>query len=133
MQMTRNSTGGRSCTPYFITGQLNPQARVRNTSRIKSRLEMRLIEGSFRKPCKVSHGGSVARHVHRGVIPTMRAMDSFSDRLAAQWRATDSLLCVGLDPDPSRFPAHLRDGEDAIYAFCRAIVDATGDLVCAFK
>jgi orotidine-5'-phosphate decarboxylase len=63
----------------------------------------------------------------------MRAMDSFHDRLAAQWRANESLLCVGLDPDPSRFPAHLRDGEDAIYAFCRAIVDATADLVCAFK
>jgi orotidine-5'-phosphate decarboxylase len=60
-------------------------------------------------------------------------MDSFRDRLTAQWRASDSLLCVGLDPDPSRFPAHLRDGEDAIYAFCRAIVDATADLVCAFK
>jgi orotidine-5'-phosphate decarboxylase len=60
-------------------------------------------------------------------------MDSFSDRLAAQWRASNSLLCVGLDPDPSRFPVHLRERDDAIYAFCRGIVDATADLVCAFK
>jgi orotidine-5'-phosphate decarboxylase len=60
-------------------------------------------------------------------------MTSFSERLAARWRAADSLLCVGLDPDPTRFPAHLRDRDDAIYAFCRTIVDATADLVCAFK
>jgi orotidine-5'-phosphate decarboxylase len=40
---------------------------------------------------------------------------------------------IGLDPDPTRLPAHLRDSEDAIYAFCRAIVDATADLACAFK
>ena len=58
---------------------------------------------------------------------------NFSERLAARWRAANSLLCVGLDPDPTRFPAHLRDRDDAIYAFCSAIVDATADLVCAFK
>jgi len=60
-------------------------------------------------------------------------MNRFSDRLAARWRTTDSLLCVGLDPDPTRFPAHLRGHDDALYAFCRAIVDATADLACAFK
>lgn len=60
-------------------------------------------------------------------------MNPFRDRLAAQWRASNSLLCVGLDPDPSRFPAHLRERDDAILAFCRAIVDATADLACAFK
>ena len=40
---------------------------------------------------------------------------------------------VGLDPDPSRFPAQLRDRDDAIYTFCAAIADATADLACAFK
>lgn len=60
-------------------------------------------------------------------------MPTFVERLAARWRAADSLLCVGLDPDPTRFPAHLRERDDAILAFCRAIVDATADLVCAFK
>ncbi|HTT11151.1 MAG TPA: orotidine-5'-phosphate decarboxylase [Burkholderiaceae bacterium] len=60
-------------------------------------------------------------------------MELFSHRLATQWRDADSLLCVGLDPDPARFPAHLRVRDDAIYAFCRAIVDATADLACAFK
>jgi orotidine-5'-phosphate decarboxylase len=60
-------------------------------------------------------------------------MNSFSDRLAAQWHATDSLLCVGLDPDPARFPTHLRERRDKIHTFCREIVDATADLACAFK
>lgn len=57
----------------------------------------------------------------------------FTQKLAARWRDADSLLCVGLDPDPSRFPAHLREADDAIFEFCKAIVDATADLVCAFK
>ena len=60
-------------------------------------------------------------------------IEPFIERLAAQWRAANTVLCVGLDPDPTRFPAHLRDREDAIYAFCREIVEATADLVCAFK
>ncbi|MCX8004383.1 MAG: orotidine-5'-phosphate decarboxylase [Burkholderiaceae bacterium] len=60
-------------------------------------------------------------------------MPTFVERLRARWRAADSLLCVGLDPDPTRFPAALRGRDDAIVAFCRAIVDATADLVCAFK
>jgi orotidine-5'-phosphate decarboxylase len=60
-------------------------------------------------------------------------MTPFNQRLTARWRAADSLLCVGLDPDPTRFPAHLRDRDDAIFVFCRAIVDATADLACAFK
>jgi orotidine-5'-phosphate decarboxylase len=55
------------------------------------------------------------------------------DMLNARWRGADTLLCVGLDPDPARFPAHLRDRPDAILEFCRAIVDATADLACAFK
>ena len=44
-----------------------------------------------------------------------------------------SVLCVGLDPEPAKFPVHLRGKPDAIYEFCARIVDATSDLVCAFK
>lgn len=40
------------------------------------------------------------------------------------------MLCVGLDPDPSKFPAVVHG---SVFDFCRAIVDATADLVCAFK
>ncbi len=57
----------------------------------------------------------------------------FSEKLRARWQSADSLLCVGLDPDPTRFPAHLRPQDDAIFAFCAAIADATAPFACAFK
>lgn len=57
----------------------------------------------------------------------------FVDRIAQASRDNNSLLCVGLDPDPARFPAHLAGRPDAIFEFCRAIVDATADLACCFK
>lgn len=43
------------------------------------------------------------------------------------------MLCVGLDPDPARMPLPLDGVHGATETFCRAIVDATADLVCAFK
>ena len=58
---------------------------------------------------------------------------NFIDKLEARWRRADSLLCVGFDPDLTRLPAHLRERDDAIFEFCRAIADRTADLVCAFK
>lgn len=58
---------------------------------------------------------------------------TFMQSLADAWRRNGSLLCVGLDPEPAKFPAHLSGTPDAIFAFCRAIVDATADLACAFK
>jgi orotidine-5'-phosphate decarboxylase len=57
----------------------------------------------------------------------------FTDRLAKAWQKNNSLLCVGLDPDPAKFPAHLRGQPDAIFSFCAEIVDATADFACAFK
>lgn len=57
----------------------------------------------------------------------------FSAKLGTAWARTDSLLCVGLDPDPARMPAPLDGAPDAIVRFCTAIIDATADLVCAFK
>ncbi|HMN83948.1 MAG TPA: orotidine-5'-phosphate decarboxylase [Burkholderiaceae bacterium] len=53
--------------------------------------------------------------------------------LNAAWRRTDSMLCVGLDPDPARMPAALAGRPDAVFRFCRDIVDATAASVCAFK
>jgi orotidine-5'-phosphate decarboxylase len=47
--------------------------------------------------------------------------------------ASQSMVCVGLDPEVERFPLHLRHSPRAIYDFNRAIVDATADLVCAYK
>ena len=57
----------------------------------------------------------------------------FMQSLQQAWTRNDSLVCVGLDPEPTKFPAHLRDTPDAVFDFCCAIVDATADLVCAFK
>jgi orotidine-5'-phosphate decarboxylase len=58
---------------------------------------------------------------------------NFIDKLSAAWTSNDSLLCVGLDPDLERLPAHLRDEPSGIAQFCIAIIDATADLACAFK
>ncbi len=48
-------------------------------------------------------------------------------------QAHDSMLCVGLDPEPAKFPADWRGEAERSFEFCAAIVDATKDLVCAFK
>jgi orotidine-5'-phosphate decarboxylase len=48
-------------------------------------------------------------------------------------RQNGSLLCVGLDPEPAKFPAGMQGDASKIYDFCAAIVDATADLVIAFK
>ena len=58
---------------------------------------------------------------------------SFRARLAHAERRNRSLLCVGLDPDPARFPGAMKNDPARIYDFCAAIVDATRDLVIAFK
>jgi orotidine-5'-phosphate decarboxylase len=57
----------------------------------------------------------------------------FSDMLRQAQQAHDSMLCVGLDPEPSKFPADWCGDAARTLEFCAAIVDATKDLVCAFK
>jgi len=57
----------------------------------------------------------------------------FLDSVAAAETRNKSLLCVGLDPDPERLPEHLRGAPDGVFQFCKEIVDATHDLVLAFK
>jgi len=57
----------------------------------------------------------------------------FIEQLQQSWRRSGSLVCVGLDPEPARFPAAVGNGPDAMFEFCRGIVDATADLVCCFK
>ena len=57
----------------------------------------------------------------------------FTDQLAAAQQRHQSLLCVGLDPEPTRFPGAWKGDAARIGDFCCAIVDATKDLVCAFK
>ena len=58
---------------------------------------------------------------------------TFLDMLRDAQRRHHSMLCVGLDPEPSRFPGPLRGNANKIYDFCARIVDATADLVSSFK
>jgi orotidine-5'-phosphate decarboxylase len=58
---------------------------------------------------------------------------TFTAKLAAVSSRHDSLLCVGLDPDVAKFPAALQGKSDAIFLFCKAIIDATAGFACAFK
>ena len=57
----------------------------------------------------------------------------FLDLLARAERQNASMLCVGLDPEPTKFPDHIKGDANKIYDFCAAIVDATADLAIAFK
>ena len=58
---------------------------------------------------------------------------NFIESLARAETLNDSVLCVGLDPDPSKFPGSWKDDASRIFDFCATIVDATKDLVIAFK
>jgi orotidine-5'-phosphate decarboxylase len=53
---------------------------------------------------------------------------NFTEKLSDATEKNDSLLCIGLDPDPELMPGRL-----SILDFNRAIIDATRDLVCAYK
>jgi orotidine-5'-phosphate decarboxylase len=59
----------------------------------------------------------------------------FLDKLLAASHQQNSLLCVGLDPEPERFPVLLQDMPvaRAVIHFCRSIIEATAPYVCAFK
>ena len=58
---------------------------------------------------------------------------NFIKAIESAWRENDSLVCVGLDPDISKIPANLRNKETPLFEFNKAIVDATAEVVCAFK
>jgi orotidine-5'-phosphate decarboxylase len=58
---------------------------------------------------------------------------TFLEMLQGAQRRNGSMLCVGLDPEPTRFPATMKDNAGQIFDFCARIADATGDLAIAFK
>jgi orotidine-5'-phosphate decarboxylase len=57
----------------------------------------------------------------------------FAERVNRAQQAANSLICVGLDPDPARIPSDLRDDPLPFLAFGRRIVDATFDVAAAYK
>ena len=60
-------------------------------------------------------------------------MSLFIEAIRRRWGEANTMVCVGLDPEPAKFPAHLREDPDAVFTFCKAIVDATADLSACFK
>jgi orotidine-5'-phosphate decarboxylase len=58
---------------------------------------------------------------------------TFLEQLQGAERQNGSLLCVGLDPEPGKFPAGMKGDASKIYDFCAQIVDATSDLAISFK
>ena len=57
----------------------------------------------------------------------------FKDKLKAIFLKNNSLVCVGLDSDISKLPEFIRNGQHPQSTFNKAIIEATHDLVCAFK
>ena len=55
------------------------------------------------------------------------------DFLISEIRKKDSFLCIGLDVDLNKIPKHLLEEEDPIFAFNKAIIDATHHLAVAYK
>ncbi len=53
---------------------------------------------------------------------------NFIEKLTSATQKNKSLLCVGLDPNPERMPENV-----GVFEFNKAIIDATSDLVCAYK
>jgi orotidine-5'-phosphate decarboxylase len=60
-------------------------------------------------------------------------MSAFIDKLAASWERSNSLVCIGLDPEIERLPRDIAMQPSPIFQFNKAIIDATADLVCAYK
>jgi len=58
---------------------------------------------------------------------------SFQNQIKTRWRDGNTLVCVGLDPDPARFPKRFDDSTKGIAEFCKSIADATAEYACCFK
>lgn len=59
--------------------------------------------------------------------------EPFSRRLQRAWTTSNSLVCVGLDPDVAKLPARFAASTQPLFEFNKAVIDATHDLVCAYK
>lgn len=55
------------------------------------------------------------------------------EELTERIRNKKSYLCIGLDPDLSKVPAHLLSDPDPVFSFCKGIIEATADVAVAYK
>ena len=60
-------------------------------------------------------------------------MGNFIESIRSVQRNQNSLLCIGLDVDQQKIPQHLQHSNDPILEFNKRIIEATHDLVCAYK
>lgn len=60
-------------------------------------------------------------------------MGSYLEKLKAAQTQNNSWLCVGLDPQPERLPVQALKWDEPVLPFNKAIIEATADLVCAYK
>ncbi len=60
-------------------------------------------------------------------------MSPFIEKMSNVVQKNNSLICIGLDPDPDKFPEHIKGTEHDIITFNRAIIEQTSDLACAYK
>jgi len=60
-------------------------------------------------------------------------MSTFYEKLARRWRKSNSLVCVGLDPDFERLPAAVRGEKYPLFHFNTRIIDSTHEHVCCYK
>lgn len=86
----------------------------------------------------MTHSPTIGATTAATAITTFSAISSspafsYIAQLTTAWQHNNSLLCVGLDPDLAKLPAQFQHRSDGIFEFCRAIIDATADLACAFK
>ncbi len=92
--------------------------------------------------------GDVSEHPDASPLESLAPLrGTCFERLRARWESAGTLLCIGLDPEVERLPLPARRGqtaaqdaetqsdqiENALVSFNQAIIDATADLVCAFK
>src|SRR5262249_35895991 len=87
---------------------------------------------SGRDPCRGLDPARASEEA-RARIAAQGRMSPFLQQLERAWEKNDSLVCVGLDPEIERFPAHVRAAPSPIFQFNRSVIDATADLVCAYK
>ncbi len=91
--------------------------------RVLSKFRLALaLTVSFSAPCQAANTG----------VNTISTNQFFS-HIDARQQQVNSLLCIGLDPDPKRFPVAVQQESDAIFAFNKAIIDATVDIACCYK
>ena len=60
-------------------------------------------------------------------------MSQFFENLAKRKAEIDSLLCVGLDPDPAKLPQILANDPDPVLSFNREIINATHQITACYK